>query len=113
MKGEVMYKIYVKCDEYNRILDVNSSAFLDDLTDWTQIDEGDGFRYKHAQNHYLGKPLYTEQVIPRYKLDAGQVVERTADEIQVDVDALPPPPPNPEEQLRQMQEVLNALLGGQ
>ena len=34
------YKVYVQTDENNRIITINSSAFLSDLTDWIEIDEG-------------------------------------------------------------------------
>ena len=33
--------------------------------------------------------------VPRYKLVDGKAVERTAEELQTDIDAIPPPPPDP------------------
>ena len=36
------YKVYIKINSNNRIIAVNSSAFLIDLTDWIEIDEGSG-----------------------------------------------------------------------
>ncbi len=90
-----MYKVYVKTDETGRITSVNSDAFLTDTTGWTQIDEGEGDKFMHAQGNYLPKPLTTEQGIYQYKLADGKVTERTAEEIQADIDAIPPSPPDP------------------
>lgn len=90
-----MYKVYVKTDDTGRIVLVNSDAFLPDTKDWTQIDEGDGDSFHHAQGNYLPKPLMTMQSIYQYKLVGGKVVERTAAEIAADIAAIPPPPPDP------------------
>lgn len=76
------YIVYIRVDSSNRVLEVNSSAFLADTTGWTQIDEGWGDKYHHAQGNYLDGPLYTEDGIPRYKLDRGRVVERTEEELE-------------------------------
>lgn len=90
-----MYKVYVKTDPQNRITAVNSDAFLTSTADWTQIDEGEGDKFHHAQGNYFPKPLTTMQGIPQYKLVEGEIQERTAEEIQADIDAIPPPPPDP------------------
>lgn len=90
-----MNKVYVKQDNQGRVIQVNSDAFLQDKEGWTQIDEGEGDRYHHAQGNYLEDGLTTEQGIYRYKLVDGKVIERTAEEIQADIDAIPPPPPDP------------------
>lgn len=76
-----MYKVYVKTDTNSLIIDVNSSAFLSDLTDWIEINEGDGDKYHHAQNHYFDKPIITEGGAYQYKLVNGAPVECTAEEI--------------------------------
>ena len=89
------YKVYVKADLNGTITAINSSAFLPDTTGWTEIDEGDGDKYHHAQGHYLPKPIRTMQGIYQYKLVDGKVIERTAEEIQADIAAIPPPPPDP------------------
>lgn len=89
-----MNKVYVHTDSQNRVIAINSDAFLPDITDWTQIDEGEGDRYHHAQGNYLDGGLITEQGIYKYKLSNNQLVERTAEEIQADIDALPAPPPS-------------------
>lgn len=90
-----MFKVYAKADSAGCITAINSDAFLADTTDWAQVDEGEGDRYHHAQGNYLPGPLVTYEGVYRYKLVGGKAVERTADEIQADIDAIPPPPPDP------------------
>ena len=87
------YIVYIRTDSSNRVLEVNSSAFLADTAGWTQIDEGWGDKYHHAQGNYLDGPLYDDNGIPRYKLDRGRVVERTEEEIAAHLEAMPAPPP--------------------
>ena len=77
------YNVYVQVDEQDRITVVNSSAFVPD--GWgTEIDQGYGDKYHHAQGNYFPQPLYTEDGIPRYKLEEGQAIERTQEEINQD-----------------------------
>ena len=60
---EQPYIVYVQTDEAGRITAVNSSAFVD--LDWgTEIDQGFGDQYHHAQGNYFPKPIYTEDGIP-------------------------------------------------
>ena len=111
------YIVYIRVDSSNRVLEINSSAFLTDTEGWTQIDEGWGDRYHHAQGNYLDGPLYTEDGIPRYKLDRGRVVERTEEEIAADLAAMPAPPPTREEILEAkilelQKQLLNLQTGG-
>lgn len=89
-----MYKVYIKTTN-GIITEINSDAFLPNTTDWLEIDQGDGDRYHHAQGNYLPNPLITAQGVYRYKLADGKAVERTAEEIQADIAAIPPPPPDP------------------
>ena len=78
-----VYVVYVQTDEQNRITAVNSSAFVTD--DWgTEIDQGYGDKYHHAQGNYFDQPLYTEDDIPRYKLVDSSLIERTEEEINQD-----------------------------
>ena len=90
-----MYKVYVKTDDTGRIVSVNSDAFMPNTDGWEQIDEGDGDKFMHAQGNYFPQPIMTIEGVPRYKLVDGKAVERTAKEIQSDIDAIPPPPPDP------------------
>ena len=75
------YIVYVKTDDANRIIAVNSSAFLRDVTGWTEIDSGYGDKYHHAQGNYFEKPIIDDRGIYRYKLVDGQPVERTQEEM--------------------------------
>lgn len=90
-----MYKVYLQINHNGIVTAVNSDEFLQDVEGWTQIDEGDGDKYHHAQGNYFPQPIITNEGVPRYKLVDGKVVERTANEIQADIDAIPPPPPDP------------------
>ena len=78
------YIVYIRMDEYNRIIAVNSSAFLDDLTDWVNIDSGFGDRYHHAQGNYFEKPIYDEHGVYNYKLENNKPIERTEEEKEAD-----------------------------
>ena len=110
------YRVYVKTDEKGRITAVNSSAFVG--VDWgTEIDQGFGDQYHHAQGNYFPQPIYTEDGIPRYKLEDGQAVERTEEEIEADRAALPEPEPTEAEKLRRRvveleNQILTMRLGG-
>ena len=107
MEDEV-YIVYAKIDSENRIISVNSSAFVP--PEWgTEIDRGSGDRYHHAQGNYFPAPIYTEDGIPRYKLQDGQAVERTEEEIAADRAAIPAPPPTAQEQLRADVDFLAAM----
>ncbi len=76
--------VYVKTDEQGRILDINSSAFLDNTEGWTAIDEGYGDKYLHAYRHYLpGRPC-TEDGVPLWKLMDSAPVLRSEEEIAAD-----------------------------
>ena len=66
----------VQTDEAGHVTAINSDAFVSG-EGWTQIDEGEGDRYRHAQNNYLLKPLTDERGVYRYKLVDGLVAQRT------------------------------------
>lgn len=77
------YIVYIQTDEQGRITAVNSSAFVPD--DWgTEIDQGYGDKYHHAQSNYFPQPTYTEDGIPRYSLVDGKPIKRTVEEIEAD-----------------------------
>lgn len=75
------YTVYIKLNSDGYITAVNSSAFLPDTSDWTEIDSGHGDKYHHAQGNYFPLPIYTEGGAYRYKLVDGEAVECTAEEI--------------------------------
>lgn len=107
IKQRLPYIVYVKLDEQNRIIAVNSSDFLHDTVGWTEIDRGFDDRYHHAQGNYFEKPIYDERGICRYKLEAGQPVERTQEEMDADYVE---PEPIPEDGLTGRVAALEAQL---
>ena len=82
------YIVYIRVDDADRVVAVDSSAFLQDTDGWVQIDSGHGDCYHHAQGNYFDKPLCDERGIYRYKLADGKPVERTQEEM--DADYVPP-----------------------
>ena len=92
-------KVLVQTDDAGRVTAINSDAFVNG-DGWTQIDEGEGDRYRHAQNNYLLKPLTDERGVYRYKLVDGLVAQRTQTEMDADFDARPAPEPTAEEKER-------------
>lgn len=79
-----MYHVYVRTDDAGRIVEINSDVFLQDTSGMQLIDSGYTDRYQHAQRNYLPKPIRAENGVWRYKLENGQIVERTADEMAQD-----------------------------
>jgi len=82
------YKVYVKTDDNDIITAVNSSAFLSDPTGWTEIDEGAGDRFHHAQGHYLPKGLVDSNGIFNYLLIGGEPVLRSDEHKQPELDKI-------------------------
>ena len=89
------YKVYVKTNENSYITEANSSAFLSDLTGWTEIASGYGDKYHHAQGNYFDEPIIPESGVYRYKYVDGVVRECTAEEI-AEQEASRPVPQEPE-----------------
>lgn len=94
-------KVLVQTDDAGRVTAINSDAFVSG-DGWTAIDEGEGDRYRHAQNNYLLKPLTDERGVYRYKLVDGLVAQRTQAEMDADFDALPTPEPTEEDKERKL-----------
>lgn len=78
--NDIEYTVYAKTDDRNVITAINSSAFISDATEWTEIDEGVGDKHHHAQNNYLPDGLMDENGIFNYKLVNGKPMLRTAEE---------------------------------
>ena len=105
------YIVYVKTDDANRITAVNSSAFLRDVTGWTEIDSGYGDKYHHAQGNYFDKPIMDERGIYRYRLVLGVPQERTQEDM--DADYVPPVhQPSKDERITALEEALTAIEEG-
>lgn len=90
------YGVYVRVNASGYITDINSTAFLIDLSGWTKIDSGNGDKYFHAQGNYLSRPIITVGGAYRYKLVNGTPVECTAEEIAAQEEARRPAPVEPE-----------------
>ena len=88
------FKVYAKINSDSYITAIDSSAFLTDLIDWLEIDEGSGDKFHHAQGNYFDKPLKTENGVYQYKLEDGVVRECTAEEFAEQEAALPQPEPS-------------------
>lgn len=86
---EDLITVYIKTDENNNIIDINSSIFIKDITGWIEIDNGTGDKYAHAQGHYFDKPLMTETGIYRYQYLYKMIVEKTDKEIAIEEAKLP------------------------
>lgn len=104
-----IYKVLVQADDAGRVTAINSNAFVSG-DGWTQIDEGEGDIYHHAQNNYLQKPLMDERGVYRYKLVDGLVTQRTQREMNADFDARPAPPPTTEERMNALESANDDLI---
>ena len=83
MEEEIIqsYKVYIKKDDDENIIAVNSSAFLDDVTGWTEIDSGIGDKYHHAQSNYFDKEISDANGIYVYRYQDNDIVEKTSEQI--------------------------------
>ena len=104
------YIVYYKTDSNGYITAVNSSAFLTDTTDWTEIDRGYGDKYHHAQGNYFPQPIITDGGAYRYKLVDGKPVECTPEEIAVQEEALKPVDEPTQEDRIEAQVMYTALM---
>lgn len=103
-----MYKVYARFDEFDRLLDVNSSVFLHDTAGWVEIDEGVGQRYGHAQVYYLPGTLFDDRGIPRYKRENGRIAERTQAEMDADCEATEEQTPQQDDRIAELEKRLAA-----
>lgn len=62
-------KVYVKVNQDNFIIEVNSEIFIKDFTGWIEIDKGYGDRFSHSQSQYFDKPLVNDDGSFNYKLN--------------------------------------------
>lgn len=105
------YIVYVKTDDANRITAVNSSAFLRDVTGWTEIDSGYGDKYHHAQGNYFDKPIMDERGIWRYRLVLGVPQERTQEDMDADY-VEPEVKPSEAERIAALEQAMAAIEEG-
>ena len=79
------FAVFVKVDEGGRVVDINSSMFLQNTEGWVEIARGVGDAFQHAQGNFMPKPIFNVDGIPIYKMEMGEIKERNKDEIQADV----------------------------
>lgn len=72
-----MARVYINKDSESNITSINSSIFLseEEMSTMTEIDQGQGDKYAHAQSQYLEKGLVDEHGRYNYKFIGGKVVE--------------------------------------
>lgn len=77
-----MARVYINKDSENNITSINSEIFLSDeeIKTMTEIDQGQGDKYAHAQGLYLEKGLIDKYGRYNYKFVAGKVVEVAEEE---------------------------------
>ena len=105
-------KVFIKIDAKNRILEIGSDAFISNFDGWTQIDEGAGDRYHHAQGNYFPGPKFDERGIPRYTyVPDGDPKWRERTKEEMAADYVPPPePPKSNAELQAENELLRAQV---
>ena len=105
-------RVFMKTDSKNRITDINSEIFISDVSGWTEIDNGDGDKFAHAQGNYLPKPLTDENGVYRYKFENGVISERSADEMAADMPIPEPAPPSNAELAAAIAELAEVICSG-
>jgi len=75
-----LIKVYIRLDDNNVVVLINSDIFLNNTTEYICIDEGIGDKYAHAQGHYLKKGLVDEYGRYNYKFNNGNLVEIAEEE---------------------------------
>lgn len=109
-----MSNVYVLTDDRFRIIRCEGGytvGNIDNLSDWVLIDTGEGDTYNLCQSHYFKGGLFTEDGIPRYRLEDNLPVLRSEAEIEADRAKIPEPETPPTvESLAAENERLSALL---
>ena len=82
-----MFDVFVKVDSEGRIINISSSMYIDDTEGWTLIDSGMGDKYQLAGGNYFNKPIRNIMGIPVYKMEMGEIRERSEEEIRADIKA--------------------------
>ena len=73
-------KVYIKLNEDNCIIEINSSIFLNDVSDYICIDEGNGDKYAHAQGNYLEEGLFDDTGKFNYKYIENKIIKLSDEE---------------------------------
>lgn len=108
-------RVYIQTDDPGRIIRCEGEYTLpDNLDGWVLIEEGPPCdRLNLAQTHYFEGGLHTDDGIPRYKLEDGQAVARTDEEIESDRAELPKPEPSDlTTRVKALEEITSAIERG-
>ena len=87
--GNIYYKHYIRLDTENRIIKGFSDAFEQPIDGDICINEQGDMHFKMLG--FINPNLENEQNIYIYKYASGSISERTADEIQADINAIVTP----------------------
>ena len=104
-------KHYIRIDEENRIVKGFSDAFEESQEDDIVIAEQANRHFQLPFKGHVNPPIKTDEGIPLYKYENGEVKTRSEEEIQSDIDALPPHPPTINERVTAMEKASGT--GGQ
>lgn len=108
-------RVYIQTDDPGRIIRCEGEYTLpDNLDGWVLIEEGPPCdRLNLAQTHYFDGGLYTDDGIPRYKLEDGHAAARTDEEIEADRAELPKPEPSDlTARIEALEEITSAIERG-
>lgn len=94
----VYNKHYITVDEQGRIVDGFSDAFRQPAELDICINEQGGYQFRLFPGGEENPFLFEEHGVPLYKYD-GAVAERSAEEIEADIAALPEPGPTWNDQI--------------
>lgn len=103
-----MNKHYIVVDDHNRVIRGYSDAF-------EQPESNDICIADDAGRHFelfgeINPQLTTVEGVPLFKWDGDQVVERSKQEIQADIDNLPPAPPTAQERIEALEAALLEVI---
>jgi hypothetical protein len=69
-------KVYIKVNDQNEIIDINSDIFINDFSGWIEVDEGFGDKYAHAQGLYLDEPLIDDNGGYNYVFERNEITKK-------------------------------------
>ena len=98
-----IYEVYIRVDDDNVVIDINTGIFISDKSKWLKLDEGTGDRYHHSQGNYLVNGLVDDNGIYNYKFIDGVLALRTDEEKQPAIDKL-----NAQTEINQLKAKLDA-----
>lgn len=75
MEENTPIKVYIRLNENNEVIEINSEIFIKDTKEWIEIDSGFNDKYSHAQSQYLDKPIYNEEGKYNYKYINNKLIE--------------------------------------